>query len=99
SGTFGYGPHTPSRALGALGARKAGHASNVHGEALIAAGLLLLALAAHLLYLRGAVSRFGAAQGVGASRPAHRRQKRPMQIQWSQWPPVVRAGNDLSPPG
>jgi hypothetical protein len=94
---YGQG-HTAG--LGPLSDAQSGHGTSVSRLALIAAGLLVLALAAHLLYLRGAVARYQMAHGGPARRgPAHLRRRPPMRIQWGQWPPLIRDGGDLSSPG
>ena len=94
---YGQG-HTA--ALGPVGDAQSGHSTSVSRLALIAAGLLVLALAAHLLYLRGAVARYQMAHGGHVpGRAAHRRRRPPMRVQWGQWPPLIRDGGDLSSPG
>lgn len=99
SGGLEYGPKGSAGALGALHGTESGHGTNVHGLALIAVGLLVLALAAHLLYLRGAVGRYQRAHGGPATGKARRRRRAPMRVQWGQWPPLIRERNDLSSPG
>ncbi|MDQ2725275.1 MAG: hypothetical protein M3Y36_07245 [Actinomycetota bacterium] len=100
SGGLEYGPQDHAGAAGPAPGVKAGHATtNVSRPALIAVGLLVLALAAHLLYLRGAVARYQMARGGPVTRAAHRRRRPPMRVQWGQWPPLVRDGGDLSSPG
>lgn len=99
SGGLEYGPDHAG-ALGPVRSVEPGRATtNVSRLALIATGLLVLAMAAHLLYLRGAVARHQMAHSGRGTRPAHRRQGPPMRVQWGQWPPLIRDGGDLSSPG
>jgi hypothetical protein len=98
AGGLEFGAKDPAAALGPAGGAGAGHVTNLANLALIAAGLLILAVAGHLLYLREAVARYQLARGgVATRRGAHRRVRPPMQIQWGGWPPVVRKAGDLSP--
>ncbi|MDQ6838780.1 MAG: hypothetical protein M3137_10735, partial [Actinomycetota bacterium] len=99
SGSLEYGPQSHAAAIGARSGTEPGHGTDVTHLALVAAGLLVLALAAHLLYLRGAVARFQLAHGAPLARSAHRRRMPAVRIQWSQWPPLVRDGSKVSPPG
>ncbi|MDQ2727208.1 MAG: hypothetical protein M3Y91_04945 [Actinomycetota bacterium] len=100
SGGFEFGPKDHAGALGPVRTVRAGPVTtSVTRLALIAAGLLVLALAAHLLYLRGAVARYQAAHGGPTTRAVHRRRKAPMRIQWGQWPPLIRDEGRLSSPG
>lgn len=100
SGGLEYGAQNRPGALGPVRGIEPGHVTtSVSGLALIATGLLVLALAAHLLYLRGAVARYQMAHSGRGARAAHRRQRPAMRVQWGQWPPLIRDGGDLSSPG
>jgi hypothetical protein len=94
AGGLEYGVQDPA-ALGRAGGT--GHVTDLANLALIAAGLLILAVAGHLLYLRGAVARYQMARGGAARGAAHRRARPPVRVQWGGWPPVVRGAGDPSP--
>lgn len=66
----------------------AGRSPQVGGLALIAAGLLVFAIAAHLIYLRGAIARYQAAHGAPVTTERSPRPRR--RVQWGSWPPIRR---------
>jgi hypothetical protein len=100
-GALPFGTAPPAERAAAVPLEPGSSSHGVGGIALVAAALLLLAVAAHLLYLRDRVARYQAAHGGAAPDPAAVTEPagvpavpappRPRRrVQWGAWPPIRR---------